>query len=311
MKSLSGEAIRSYTTSDGYPIQFRHWKAIAPADSSPADSLPAGSLQSHSPRAILVAAHGIQSHSGWYQYSSELLAAQGFEVYFADRRGSGLNSEDRGHAPHGDRLINDVRQLIQIARDDHPGRQLPVVLMGISWGGKIMAALAAKHPADCSQLALLYPGLEPFLRPTLFQRFQLQVARDFEIRRKPVPIPLRDPALFTDDPAAQKFIADDPLTIHTVTSGFMNAGIDLHRTLSGSQTGITCPTLVMLAGKDKIIDNQKTLALLTRLCQTSLTAELYPHACHTLEFDRDRNHIITDLTRWLNSKTQSTHHAPS
>lgn len=275
---LAGESIRSFLTSDHYQIHYRHWRSALP-------------------KAIIVAAHGIQSHSGWYYFSSSLLAEHGYEVYFADRRGSGLNDQDRGHADHGDRLINDVRQLVQIARDEHAGQSLPVILMGISWGGKIMAALAAQFPEICNGLALLYPGLDPRLQPTRFQKLQLMFARDFEIKRKPVEIPLRDPRLFTDDLDAQKFIASDPLTIHTVTSGFMNAGIDLQRRTAS--TRITCRTLLMLAGQDQIIDNDRTFQRVSSLCDGQLTIQLYPQACHTLEFDANRQQFLNDVLTWL------------
>ena len=56
------------------------------------------------PRGYVVALHGIQSHSGWYEYSSGRMCEAGFEVRFLDRRGSGENTEDRGHAVHPDRL---------------------------------------------------------------------------------------------------------------------------------------------------------------------------------------------------------------
>lgn len=86
------------------------------------------------PRGIIVALHGIQSHSGWYTWSSEKLAAAGYDVYFADRRGSGLNGLQRGHADHGQRLLSDVRQLIQLAQHEHTDTSLPLTLMSVSWG---------------------------------------------------------------------------------------------------------------------------------------------------------------------------------
>ena len=46
--------------------------------------------------ARIVYLHGIQSHGGWYEGSCAHLAAAGFPVYFLDRRGSGLNEQDRG-----------------------------------------------------------------------------------------------------------------------------------------------------------------------------------------------------------------------
>ncbi len=38
-------------------------------------------LEISAAKAIIVAAHGIQSHSGWYYFSSSVLAEHGYDVY--------------------------------------------------------------------------------------------------------------------------------------------------------------------------------------------------------------------------------------
>lgn len=272
-------AIRTFTASDGYRIHFRHWQSAAP-------------------RGIVIAMHGIQSHSGWYEGSSRAMADAGFDVYFADRRGSGLNGFQRGHAVHGMRLINDVRALEQLARHEQK-TALPVIVMGISWGGKTAAAAAALFPAEFAGLALLYPGLKPRIRPGFWQRLRLRLARRFEITKTDIPIPLRDPELFTDNLQSQAFIANDPLALHAVSSSLLNAGIDLDSILAAHAADIRCPVLLMLAGRDRIIDNPMTRILATTFGTSHLTTVCFPDACHTLEFDSDRAAFFSDLTEWL------------
>lgn len=241
--------------------------------------------------------HGIQSHSGWFEYSSAKLAEAGFEVYFSDRRGSGLNGFLRGHADHGMRLLNDTRQLIQLVRREHPG--VPVTLMGLSWGGKTAAAFAATYPELIDRLALLYPGLEPRLGPTRWQLRRLNLARKHDIRDRSVPVPLSDPALFTGNPAWQRFIANDPLALHFVTSGFLNSGRNLDDIVRKCPERIVHPLLVMLAGEDQIIDNHRTRLRIAEFGTRRLLSILYPDARHTLEFEEDRDVFIADLTNWL------------
>lgn len=312
--------IRMIRASDGYPLHFRHWKA-------------------ENRRGVVVALHGIQSHSGWYEYSAWRLCRAGYDVYFADSRGSGLNSIDRGHADHGLRLINDARQLISLARsetclasdgltgtgaidaearqvttadvnsssatDSKPADQAALTLLGLSWGGKIAAALAALFPKEIDHLALLYPGLEPQLRPTIFQCVQLKAARDFEVRRKPVRIPLADVSLFTDADFWQKAIANDRLALHIVTSGFINSGLDLERLLKAHHDRIVHPVLLMQAGRDRIIDNVKTRVSVSQFGSSRVEMIAYGSACHTLEFDSDRDRFIGDLIDWLNRRSAS------
>ena len=275
--------IRESAMSDGARLRFRHWRATEP-------------------RGIVIALHGIQSHSGWYKYSSRRIADNGFDVCFADRRGSGRNGRQRGHAAHGLRLINDVRSLAMQMRQEHwlsSGRRLPVVLLGISWGGKTAAATAGLFPQEFDGLVLLTPGLEPRFRPSIMQTIKLKLARRWEIVRENLPIPLRDPRLFTDSAVWQDFIADDPLALHAVTSSLFNSGRDLDSLIATNLQCIRQPTLLKLAGRDQIIHNQRTLKLVHSFGTDRLTSINWPDACHTLEFEPNRDAIVGDLLNWL------------
>ena len=278
---MSVPAIRQFTASDGHRLHFRHWTT------------------GEQRRGVIVALHGIQSHSGWYTWSSSRLADAGYEVYFADRRGSGLNGRQRGHADHGLRLLNDVRQLIRLARREHAQSSPPLTLMSVSWGAKIAAALAATWPDEIDQLALLYPGLITLLQPTRWQNLRLCLAQRFDVRFRGVDIPLTDPRQFTAEPEYQQFIAEDPLALHRVTSGFLTAGRDLDRIIRENCGQIVRPTLLMLAGQDRIIDNDATSRFVAGFgskCQTTIR---YPDARHTLEFEPDREQFVHDLIDWL------------
>ena len=267
--------------SDGRRLAYRYWRSV------PAEC-----------RGVVLAAHGIQSHSGWYGYSSRRLSEAGFAVYFADRRGAGLNGRDRGHALHGLQLVHDLRTLRAEVLSRH-GETVPLHLLGLSWGAKIAAASAALFPEEYASLVLLYPGLYPLLQPTRLQRFQLGLARTFEIVRRHIPIPLDDPALFTDDVGYQDLIAEDPLALHAVSSSFLNAGRDLDEVIAGKLSHFRRRLLVMLAGGDQIINNDETKRRLGEMRLPGLEVKEWPGARHTLEFAREREEILGELVRWV------------
>ncbi len=217
-------------------------------------------------------------------------------MYFADRRGAGFNGYRRGHADHGQRLLNDVRQLVRLVKREHPG--LPVTLLGLSWGGKKATAYAKTNVGDIGRLVLLYPGLAPRIRPNLWQASQLWFARSHDTRSKYVQVPLTDVRLMTDRLEQQQFIAGDPLALHFVTSGFLNSGRDLDRIVRRVSPPMP-PTLLMLAGNDQIINNRKTRDIVGHFVTDSLTILEYPNAQHTLEFDSRREQIAGELIDWL------------
>ena len=275
--------IEHFVASDGYRLSTRHWRPEQP------------------PRGFVVALHGIQSHGGWYEYSCQQMCDAGYEVLFVDRRGSGMNAARRGDAPHGDRLINDVVQVLaEIRRQrDQVDPRIPVVLLAVSWGGKLAVITAARRPEMVDALALLYPGLCSRVRPTAVQRARLWLARKLDIRNKRIEIPLNDPALFTAEPRWQEFIRRDPLALRDVTSGFLLAHQDLTRESLAAATSIDCPTLLMLAGRDRIIDNAATKDWSRRFGTGKLTLHEYSDAQHTLEFEPHPELFVADLLAWL------------
>lgn len=249
-----------------------------------------------------MALHGIQSHSGWYTFSSGRLCAAGFEVYFLDRRGSGMNQSARGHVVHCERLINDVTQLLGDIRAGYsqPDPPRPIILLGISWGGKLATVIAAQRPDLIDGLALLYPGLRARLQTRWDQNVKLSLAGRLGILEKQVRIPLDDPALFTGEPHWQNFIRNDPLALRDLTVSFLLANRGLDRLLPVCPPAIRSPVLLMLAGKDQIIDNEATKRYVSQFATRNSSVYTYPESRHTLEFEPDRETFVDDLTSWSN-----------
>ena len=274
---------QQFTMSDGYVHHYRHWRP---------ESVP---------RSFIVALHGIQSHSGWYRYSCERLCAAGHDVRFLDRRGSGLNRTMRGHAPHHERLLNDVIQFLADVRAEREryAPNAPVVLLAISWSGKLGVTVCARRPDFVDGLGLLYPGICAKIRASRRQQMLLKIADWLGVQTRLVPIPLSDPALFTNDAVAQEFIRLDSLALHEVTTGFLNASLQLDRLAAVAPEKIRQPALLLLAGQDHIIDNQATRAYFSRIPRTDRQVIEYPQAAHTLEFEPNRDEFVDDLIEWI------------
>lgn len=288
-QALQAASVETFRASDDYEWHYRHWS------SGP------------EPRVIVVALHGIQSHSGWYGWSSSQLAQRGIDVYFLDRRGSGLNRHQPGHAAHPDRLINDVVQFtrhLQARWRGEPAARPAFVLLGLSWGGRLAAATAARFPDLFDGLVLLYPGIFAQIQPTRWQRFLLKLATDMDRISDLVDIPLDDPRMFTSAPPWQRFIADDPLALHQASVGFLAAGVTLSQQAAAQGPRISSPTLMMLADRDRIIDNTATRQYFLTLGCSHRTLVTYPDAEHTLEFEECREAFVEDLARWLLSVPQ-------
>ena len=242
----------------------------------------------------VVCIHGIQSHGGWYEHSCRRLAEAGYEVYFLDRRGSGLNERDRGDAPGFRRLIKDVVEFLEALTKESPSK---IFIVGISWGGKTAVGVEKMRPGLVDGIALLCPGFYPRVSLSGREKAAVVWARLTRPRRL-FPIPLSDPTLFTATEKWLTFLREDPLTLHQATARFLIASTAFDFYLRGIASHIKIPVLLMLAGRDRIIDNRPTRDLAARFAGVKAIVE-YPEAHHTLEFEPDPERHIADLLEWL------------
>ena len=247
------------------------------------------------PRARLVFLHGVRSHGGWYERSCQEFAAAGFEVFFLDRRGSGLNSARRGDCPNFRRLIDDVAEFVLHLRRERAW--LPVFVAGISWGGKLAVGLPARKPGLVNGLILLCPGLKPKVKPPLAQRLRIFLARRLR-PTKLFPIPLNDAELFTASPTGQRFIDRDPFGLRDATARFLFNSFVFDQFLKRAAKKVRVPVLLMLAGRDRILDNAKTRKFVGRFDAVTTIVD-YPDAEHTLEFEPPECPWVGDVVRWV------------
>ncbi len=298
-------SLSTYTVSDGYCCRYRRYPAI-PSSRTDFKSVP----QAH-----VVGIHGIQSHGGWYEHSCIRLSQAGFTVSFLDRRGSGLNEQDRGDAPSFRRLLDDLAEFLRALSPvgqvsnlplspgagwkPAPQRSaLPVFLVGISWGGKLAVALQRRHPGLVDGLVLLCPGFFAKVRPSRRQRLAIIWSRLVAPRRL-FPIPLNNPDLFTGTPRWQRFLREDLLSLREATARLLIESVRLDGYLRFVPRYVRVPVLVMLAEHDRIIDNARTRRFVARFAAADKQIIEYPGTHHTLEFEPDPEIFLRDLINWL------------
>ena len=230
--------------------------------------------------------HGIQSHPGWFCGSAAALAEAGHAVLQVTRRGSGESRDDRGHAASAGQLLGDVAAAARLALARAEAGRLH--LLGVSWGGKLAAAFAANRPEgiDISSLTLVAPGIAP--RVDVSRGTKLAVGLWLLLRpRRLFDIPLNDEKLFTDNEEMRQYLRADAFRLHRATARLLYASRRLDGMLRRARRGsLTMPTTLILAARDRIIDNAATRRIVERLTAGRCMVEEF-HAAHTLEFEPD------------------------
>src|SRR5579871_1244544 len=127
MQSNIQPQTNTFVTEDGSKVFYRNWKSANAA------------------KAVVVLAHGFNSHSGYYQWVAEQLTAKNFEVYALDFPGRGQSDGERYYVADYNAFVKNIDKLVDIAQSARPG--LPTFLLGHSAGG----VLSAVYTLDCQQ----------------------------------------------------------------------------------------------------------------------------------------------------------------
>ena len=260
--------------------------------------------EADSPRAVVQLLHGVGEHAGRYGALIEALVADGYTVYADDHRGhgrTGLRQWDGDHGklgrlgPGGLGAARDaVWTLTQIIRETHP--DLPLILLGHSWGSFLAQMLVDRHPDAYDALvlsgsALRWPGdlnsgdlNAPWkhLGGTGMEWLSSveQVGRDF----------LADP-LTTSTPLLRLF---GPIeTAKLIGRPRRNLGRDI-------------PTLLMV-GRDDTVGGPRSVHLLAdayrnRSGFTDVTTLVYPGARHEIFAEAQQAEVRADLAAWLDAR---------
>ncbi len=233
--------------------------------------------------------HGIQSHPGWFAASALALAGNGHPVYQIVRRGSGQNQTLRGHAGSAEQLLDDIDTALRFV-GEHSGCDC-ISLLGVSWGGKLLTAYLASNKfnlknSPIASLTLVAPGIVPKVSVTFLTKLRIASALLLG-GKKQFAIPLDDVELFTDNLQMQQYLREDEFQLHNATAAFFYASRSLDRIIEKAAPGsLDCPTTLILASKDRIIENEATEAVVLRLTAGRALIK-HLHGCHTLEFEED------------------------
>jgi acylglycerol lipase len=251
----------------------------------------------------LVYLHGIESHAGWFAQAANRLAEHGYAVFSLDRRGSGINRENRGyvsgHINHYQILFEDIHDFIAPLRSHYRH----VFLVGLSWGGKLATAYELEYPQDVDGLILITPGIKALVDVSLPVKLKIVLFAQIS-PESPIASPIA-PEMFTTTPRYLDYIKGDPSRLTHATARFYWQSSRLDSYLDSHITALNTPTLLFLAGQDRIIDNTGVIETLNRGNSNKLTIIDYPEQTHSVQFD-DPDRLVQDMDHWLQQQLSNT-----
>jgi alpha-beta hydrolase superfamily lysophospholipase len=247
------------------------------------------------PLGTVVLVHGLGEHAGRYGEVAAHLHQWGFAVRAYDQQGHGQSEGARGDMLRPGSLQADLCRVIDDTRQRPDLVGTPLILLGHSMGGLVVARTLAEQLRPVDAAVLSSPALGAF--PNLFQKMLLAT------------LPRVLPHLRVDNGLKADFVSRDP----DVVKAYKADGL-VHRRIS---TGLAAwilengektlhdaskwqvPTLLLYAGQDKLVNAQATADFVNAAPQAVVQAQCFEAMYHEIFNDLYRAQVFTALKRWL------------
>jgi lysophospholipase len=261
-------------------LQYRSWEA------------------SHA-RAALLIVHGLADHSGRYEEVGCRFAAYGFSTFALDLRGHGLSEGRRGHVDRFDCLLQDVDRF----RREVMGLvdvSTPLFLLGHSMGGLVALRYEEEYETTFRGVIVVSPWLATAVD---VPRWKVTLAN--AVARLLPAVPFRahiDADALSRDPDVVRAYRDDPLVHDTITPRlFVESSAAMGLALQRSER-ISTPLLFVLAGEDRIVDTQRSLAFARSVTARDVNIRVYPESRHEVLNEPDRTEALSEIANWIEDR---------
>ncbi len=264
------------------------------------------------PRAIVIAVHGLSGAKSDFWYLGEQLPPRGYTVYAYDLRGQGNDPvvAERGDIKKATAWQRDLATFHSLVKRRHPNT--PVFWYGESLGSLITLHTAAdllSNRADPDGIILATPIAG--LRKTIsgFQRFLLETAAKLSPRTRYTLGELagvdesKIQVTSTSTHGGQMAVTPHhisafSLRLLSTIGGMLDAN-------SGSAHRLKMPVLFVASPNDVLSSADQIQALFAEIRSPDKKLLWYTRSYHLLLHDVQREEVVHDVTRWLDRQIEA------
>ena len=293
-----------FTSHDGREVQLYVWDDVK------------------NPKAVVKIAHGMAEHSGRYDDFAQYLNAHGYIVVMNDHRGHGLTADkDSLGYEEGDMWTNNVKDQLSILDYCREKWQLPLFMMGHSYGSFITQAVIEEHP-DVVGFIVCGSNYMKDVSFTLCRWMansmckhkggrhpaQLIVNLSFKMYEKKFP---GENAWLNRDEAEVKKYNEDPMNGFVCSANFyrsfMNGIKNLYKKECYSRVDADKSLLLIAGSDDPVGGYSKGVKKLDKFYRSKVgskdvTLHLYDGARHEILNEQCKQEVYDDVVAWLDEK---------
>ncbi len=251
---------------------------------------------------VLILQHGFGEHSDRYGNILEKLKDDDFNIYALDSRGHGRSDGKRGHVDQFQYYIDDLTELIYIAREEQKVNK--VSLLGHSLGGVISLqyALEGFNQDNLDGLILSSPGI--MIKMDFEKEVKKFIGGFFTALFPDTTIDANlDLNYLSHDKSVIEAYKKDKLTHGKISFQMATNLFNLSKALYEKANHIHVPILIIHGEEDGIADVNGSRDLFRHLTVEKKFIKTYSGLYHELmnELPKDRDLVLNDVVDFLHS----------
>ncbi len=254
-------------------------------------------------RAVLIALHGFNDHSGAYDSLAHILSKEGIAVYAYDQRGFG-DAPGRGIWAGHEAMAKDFLQVTSLVSAKHRG--LPIFAMGESMGGAvIMVAIdqTKKHGIETPVKGAILSAPAVWGRSTM-STWQSLVLSVFSHLLPMIRLEAQGLGITPSDNVPMlRALNQDSRYIQKTRIDAIYGLTNLMDNALASAANQYIPLLVLYGEKDEIVPKLPTCLMLSKLPTINSSRNwrivLYPDGYHLLFRDLNADLVVNDIKVWI------------
>lgn len=250
-------------------------------------------------RGVVVISHGLNAHSGLYDWAAQQFTANGLAVYALDHRGRGRSGGERFFVKKFADWTRDLATFIDLVKTRELG--LPVFLLGHSAGGVIACVYALEHQDEiagliCEDFAYQVPG--PAVALAIVKGISHVAPRAHVLKLKNED--------FSRDPAVVAALNADPLIANESQPSETVAELARADQLLEKSLGlITLPLLILHGTADKVTKPSGSTEFYDKAGSSDKTLKLYDGHFHDLLADVGKQQVMADIQAWIDAHLET------
>ena len=273
--------LSTFIASDGDHIAIQDW----PLDSALAL------------RGVVIVLHGLGEHAGRYARLAKQLNHWGFAVRGYDQCGHGESGGKRGALPVPGRLLDDLADVVESTMLHMPS-ETPLILLGQGMGAVVAAQFAQLQVRRVDALVLCSPAFDPalgWLRRRLIRTLAAMASRltfTSGVRARHI----------SRKEAVVRAYAGDPLVHKRLTAALGSFLLDAGRACVRAAPQWRVATLLLFAGKDRIVNSAASREFAKRAPAQVVRAVCFEAMYHEIWNEPDAYLACTELKLWLDQR---------